>query len=454
MNFFSRWMNNINRRNNYHSLEDPAAVDQSQSIPGSFPDQGAESSDTNIMNPNTVRRKIKKLWHLTEYLLIRPFIIMIVVLLKILVKVFNILYIKILSFRGQNKSAALVNPQDRVEGFIADLKERLPPSQTFPQCVSDNDTEAALPPFFKGSHTQALYMATHRAKVLFVYLTNFANEKSEIFLKCLISNPEFVSLFKDPNNIIWGGDVTNPEAYQFANSLNATEMPFLGILCLTRSTIMSPQGPVKAGPKLSLISKVQGDLEDDVSKLINERFKRKMNTFEYELNIIRAELRNTFMSQVLVRRQNLKYETSLKKDRMKRRQKLELKQREEYLRWKARYFLQLQNENDHENKAKIAIKFTTGERETFFFPSNLPLYDLFTFVEVKRKDYFNNPELDMTDEEAKIEYKDFRVSFNFNLVLPLGRTIHLNEYLQNDPDVKIKDISYIYPKGLLLVEDH
>lgn len=452
MNLLNRWMNNINRRNTYHSIEDPTAVEQFQSIPGSFPDETAESRNTNIMNSNTVRRKIKKLWNLTEFLIITPFIIVVVILFRILVKAFNIFF-KIWNSRGQSKTSALVNPQDRVEEFIVKLKEHLPPSQTFPQCVSDNDTEAALPPFFKGSHTQALYMATHRAKFLFVYLTNFANEKSDVFLRCLISNPDFVSLFKDPNIIIWGGDVINPEAYQFANSLNATEVPFLGVLCLTRSTIMSPQGPVKTTPKLSLILKVQGDF-DEPSILINERFRRKMKTFEYELNLIRAELRNTFMSQVLVRQQNLKYETSLKKDRTKHKQKLELKKREEYLRWKARYFLQLQSENDHEDEAKIAIKFTTGERETYFFPSNLPLYDLFTFVEVKRRNYFNDAESDMTDDEAQNKYKDFRLSFDFNLVLPLGRTIHLYEYLENDPDVKIKDISYIYPKGLLLVEDH
>lgn len=450
MNLLNRWINSLTRRNTYQSIEDSTAVGH---IPGSFPDEEADSRNTQMVNSSSVKHNMKRLWNLVEYLLIKSFIIVFVALFRVLIKLFNVFYSRAMCFSGKSKTISLVNPQDTVEEFIARLKEDLPPSQTFPQSVSENATEAVLPPFFKSNHTQALYMATHRAKFLFVFLTNSANENSETFLRNLISRPDFVSLFEDPNVVIWGGDVREPEAYQFANSLNATELPFLGLLCLTRGTFMSPQGPVKTAPKLSLILKVQGDLAGQSSALITERFTQKMKTFDHELNLIRAEIRSNFMSQVLIRRQNLKYETSLRKDRMKRKQRIEQKRREEYLKWKAKYFLQLQREGSHENKAKIAIKFTTGERETFYFPTNLLLYDLFTFTEVKRKNYINEVECDMTDDEAQNKFNDFRLSFDFNLVLPLGRKIHLSEYLQDDPNVEIKDIGYICPKGLLLVED-
>ena len=54
--------------------------------------------------------------------------------------------------------------------------------------------------------------------------------------------------------------MTNPEAYQLANSLAVTKFPFLGLLCLTRSLKMTPEGPRKTVSKLSLVSKIQGNI--------------------------------------------------------------------------------------------------------------------------------------------------------------------------------------------------
>ena len=38
---------------------------------------------------------------------------------------------------------------------------------------------------------------------------------------------KFLKIFRTNENIIiWGGDLTNPEAYQLANSLAVTKFPF------------------------------------------------------------------------------------------------------------------------------------------------------------------------------------------------------------------------------------
>ena len=87
-------------------------------------------------------------------------------------------------------------------------------------------------------------MATNRAKFLLVYLSNSQNENSSTIFNKVITNPDFISLFNsNPNILIWGGDLTNPEAYQLANSLNVTKFPFLGLLCLTKQQRCHNKGP-------------------------------------------------------------------------------------------------------------------------------------------------------------------------------------------------------------------
>ena len=71
-----------------------------------------------------------------------------------------------------------------------------------------------------------IYIWLLKGKFLFVYLTNPHNENANGIFNNIITNEIFKIFRTNENIIIWGGDLTNPEAYQLANSLAVTKFPF------------------------------------------------------------------------------------------------------------------------------------------------------------------------------------------------------------------------------------
>lgn len=51
-------------------------------------------------------------------------------------------------------------------------------------------------------------------------------------------------------------------------------IPSLVYFCLTRTTKMTPQGPTKTSPKISLVAKLQGNIKC-TPNLIEEKFIKK-----------------------------------------------------------------------------------------------------------------------------------------------------------------------------------
>lgn len=460
----SSWIRHLLGQETYQPLGN--SVDSSQAynepLPGHYPEEPVLQSNRNAINSNSIQHLFKNVGNWISFLLIKPIIIMLILSFRILAKIINIIYFRDQYTRSNSRNTAnlainktgLNDSIDKVNKFIRDLEDNLTPVQ---HQNLESGLSPQLPPFFLGSYTQALYMATNRAKFLFVYLSNPQNENSSTIFNKVITNPDFISLFNsNPNILIWGGDLTNPEAYQLANSLNVTKFPFLGLLCLTRTTTMSQQGPVKTSPKISLILKIQGGLDEDVNirTTVIDKFKRKIRKFDEELIVMRTELRDKYMSQVLLRQQDINYQNSLKNDQLKKQEKLYKQLKNEYLNWKSVYFNKLKEENDHEDSAKIAIKLSDGERVTFHFPSQNLIDDIFIFVELQNGNYLDGSiKSTITDDEASERFKDFKLNYKFKLVSPLPPRTVLNNYLDEENHPIIRDINYIYPNGLLIVED-
>ncbi|ABN65505.2 predicted protein [Scheffersomyces stipitis CBS 6054] len=436
----------------------PLPNTNSAMLPGAFPGEEpiAPNSGRNSTNSSSMNHFFQIVLYWINYLLIKPIIIFIIISLRILTKFLNIIYFKDQNYQSPpisvtENGAPVPNnhsndPIDKVNRFVRDLEDNL----TAEQILSEGEY---LPPFYQGSYTQALYMTTNRAKFLFVYLTNPHNESSSTLFKKVITNPDFINLFKSKDIIIWGGDLTNPEAYQLANSLNVTKFPFLGLLCLTRTTKMSPQGPIKTSPKISLISKIQGGFSEDVDVrvLIQNKFRKKIGKYEQELSSIRSELRDTFLNQVLLKQQELNYQESLAKDRAKKLAKQREHLRKQYLLYRADYFRQLKADKNAAGKAKIAIKFTSGIRTTFLFPAESKVDDIFMLVELINRGYLEDDSAITTisTEEAESKFKDFTMDYKFKLTSPLPPRTSLNDVI----DCQIKDVGVVYPNGVLIVED-
>lgn len=384
-----------------------------------------------------------------NYTVIWPVLFVVRCLLFALAYILRVMYFKDSHRRRLHSTAttssnALMNdPISDVEHFVRALEENLPPLPPYPGSATQ------LPNFYLGSFTQALYMATNRAKFLFVYLTNSHNESLLLVFSRIVTNPRFVTLTQAPNTLIWGGDLVNLEAYQLANDLNVTKFPFLGLMCLTRSINMTPQGPSKTAPKVSLVLKIQGGIGNaqDAEQVIQHKFVRRILKYEPELAIMRAELREQFENEMLKLRQSYDYEQLLAADRRKKEARRLAELVEGYLRWRQPYFLALKNDQENkQDKAKVAIRMASGSRVTMHFPKNSPVEDVFIFVELMQRNLLEDP---IDEEEEHEEYSNFFMEHKFTLMTPVAPQQLLSDI---DPATEVQNVLYIYPSGLLVVE--
>ncbi|KAI5966097.1 ucp10 [Candida margitis] len=434
------WLESILGRNGYQRTDanEPPNNHTNNNMPGAY-----QEEQTNTQPSTTVRESLKKISAYVNVIVAKPLIITLLLIFQLLSAVINILY-----FRDLNTSPPpeeMIDPIDKVNKFVRDLEDGMEPS------ITQNLNQ--LPPFFEGSYTQALYMATQRGKILFVYLTNPQNESASFIFNEIIMSQEFIRIF-NKDIIIWGGDLKNPEAYQLANSLNVTKFPFLGVLCLTRGTKMTPEGPKKDPVKISMIAKLQGgkvNSLDDASTIIRNKFLRKIGKYEPELNLIRQELQDRYMTEVLRKQQEYNYMASMQQDMIKKNEKKKRALTKEYLKYKAPLYKNLTNpppKEEAKEYARIVLKFPDSSRVTVYFPKHLKVRDVFTFVEILRQNLVDSTS-NLTESEATNKFKNFEVEFKFTLTSPLPPRTDMAS--KKDEEIEQNDL--IYPNGLLLVED-
>ena len=441
-------------------------------MPGEFPEELLEApvpSNRNPFNSNNLQQVAVRLGRWIQYLIIQPLIVILVLAFGLFSKIVSLIYYTSSHLNSQNLNLS-ADPIDRATKFVCSLEESLTPELQHSHL--SNNGVARLPPFYKGSYTQALYMANNRAKFLYVYITNQQNENSSAIFEQIITNPRFISIFRDPNTMIWGGDITNSEAYQLANSLNVTKLPFVGLLCLSRSSTMTPQGSVKTPAKISLVLKIQGGISShttgDINSLIDAKFIKRMAKYEPELALIRSELRSKFVSKVLLRQQDLNYQTSLARDRKKKEERLAKKKGDEYIKSKIPYYSEMLRVSlaatsagtSSQNKARLAIKLPSGERKKVLFPADKDVGEIFEFVELLKEGRLQESLL----EQYPVDQGSFggnfesvsdnftgNLTFSFKLVSPLPPRVVLNDYLGQS--TIIRDIPSIYPNGMLIIEE-
>ena len=135
---------------------------------------------------------------------------------------------------------------------------------------------------------------------------------------------------------------------------------------------MTPDGPVKSAPRISLISKIQGGLRDDQSpeSIISNKFIKRMMKYEKDLAAIRTSLREKYISESMRRKQDMDFQRALARDRQKKLEKEQKLLFSKYLEWRKPYFLDLLQNTDPTDKAKIAIKLKIPPFVTFLSSLN------------------------------------------------------------------------------------
>lgn len=214
------------------------------------------------------------------------------------------------------------------------------------------------------------------------------------------------------------------------------------------------RGPQKDPAKISLIAKLQGGKAnpvEDANTVIRDKFVKKIAKYEPELKLIRQELQDKYMTEVLRKQQEYNYMASMQQDMIKKNARKRESLTKDYLKYKAPLYKNLTNPPPKENAkdyARIVLKFPDSSRVTVYFPKHLRVNDIFTYVEILRQDLVNLTS-NLTEQEAINKFDNFEIEFKFRLASPLPPRTDLS--LKKDE--QIEQIDLIYPNGLLLVED-
>lgn len=297
--------------------------------------------------------------------------------------------------------------------------------------------------FFEGGYTSAVYLARRDARFMIVYLHSDEHDDTNDFVNETLLNPNTLKFFKDHNILIWGGDVHESEAYQVSNALCVSKYPYLGLLCLKSNTQETPEGTTTSARSLTVVSRIQGLAS---SNQLIEKFSNQIERYEPSLISIRAERQQQQLSRVIRQQQDQAYQASLQRDRLISEQRQQERQLEEnknlYLKWRLSSLLPEVETNLKGEFARVAIRFSNGERISRRFNKNANLEEIYAYAELYRKGLLDNS-IENADKPENFIYP-----YNFKLISPIPRA-----EISPSLDDLIKDEPSIWPNGNLIVEE-
>jgi hypothetical protein len=161
-------------------------------------------------------------------------------------------------------SASTANPTDRAPtpntslvshsyNYLSWLfsAQRIPhnPDQDTQKFIGSFELKFRNPPrFFDRSYQAAVRMAHSQSKFLIVYLHSELHENTDSFCRDVLCSSG-VSRFLEESSILWGGSVSEVEAFALTYKLKCKSFPFIGILFCQSETLVqqidSIQGKIK-----------------------------------------------------------------------------------------------------------------------------------------------------------------------------------------------------------------
>ncbi|KAK0612311.1 hypothetical protein B0T17DRAFT_511525 [Bombardia bombarda] len=189
----------------------------------------------------------------------------------------------------------------------------LPPKETAERFRREFEEEYGTHnlPFFEGGYAQALDTAKKDLKFLLTVLISPEHDDTESFIRNTLCSPKVVNFVNDPSNniIIWGGNVSDSEAYQVAYEYMCSKYPFSCLVCLTPQEGSTRMGIVKrlTGP-MTPAAYIAG-LQSAIAK------------YAPDLDGVRAERAVQAVTRNLRDEQDSAYERSLALDRERARQR-------------------------------------------------------------------------------------------------------------------------------------
>ncbi|KZO90637.1 hypothetical protein CALVIDRAFT_542498 [Calocera viscosa TUFC12733] len=117
-----------------------------------------------------------------------------------------------------------------------------------------------LPDFWIGSYKTALDTAKKDIRILCVILMSEEHQDMSEFRRNVLTDPDLVRVLTDNAILAWAGDVRDREAYEVAQSLQATTYPFVAFIALQAKGPRTPgaSSSASATTRLAVLSRHEG----------------------------------------------------------------------------------------------------------------------------------------------------------------------------------------------------
>lgn len=440
-----------------HDEETPV-VNQQPQMPGGFifpPNQSDTSTNTTTNNISLDEPMITKKINKIMLIIFTSILLVILIPLYLIYRVFICIFFIIVSIyikvqRYGYKPLRSNDPTDIAKRFTIRFDERIGNRSKNVTTNNGNDendqqnvnliseshlVEIDRPDFLECAYSHALYIMKKDVRWLLCYIESNENKESIEFTNNVLINEKFLKFISDRKFLIWGGDISDSEAFQICNQFNITKLPFLGLLCLTVNQIPTSSGMQQSTPVLSLVSKSQGYKSLDATLKKLDRAYRKYNPIVLQLQLAASTPQSPFrditsqaVENAIRRTQHLLEQRNL--------QALEL----QWLKWRKSRIAPESNESGE--YTRIAIKIPSGIRKEYKINKNLSLEEIYAITAC---DLLNN--IEISESETYEEPRNYNHEYKFDIFTAFPRTP-----LEADTNIHIYENPALFPSGNLIVE--
>lgn len=122
-------------------------------------------------------------------------------------------------------------------------------------------TGPRIPDLYIGSYDEALRFARDEMRILMVVLTSEEHERDERFKREVLVSEVVNDLVDEERIVVWGGDVSDRDAYQVGQTLSYISLPFVAFIALQPSgppgLATNPATASITSPRMRLISRLE-----------------------------------------------------------------------------------------------------------------------------------------------------------------------------------------------------
>lgn len=444
---FAALINQLNQSDNIQRGVDEEANTSNQQMPGAFVFSDPNNSSTTETNNRTslMSNVISVLITTVLLLLILP----LYVIYKVVIHSLFIVTSIFLKFQKlKYKPLRSNDPVDVSRRFIRAFDERIgnknktiigETGYTDSSVIEESDqTEIQRPDFLECAYSHAMLIVKKDVRWLLCYIESTENPDSMKFTNDVLINTKFLNFIKKRKILIWGGDISESEAYITCNQFKIAKLPFLGLLCMTVNQIPTSAGMQQSSPVLSLVSKIQGykDLEFVLKKL--DKAYRKYNP-----TVIRLQNLSPQSDRMTVITQERREQTSNLNGNHTRSEEAHLSADElenQWRKWrKSKLLPACETLGDY---ATIAVRLPNGTRNVQKINKICSLEEIYATVECIM--------LNEVNIEEGVQYErplGYHHEYKFDIY-----TVFPREYIPCDSGKVIEETAVIFPSGNLIVE--